>query len=113
MRWWALIALASLQACAKPDPLETRLNLVTCAPDTFMSKWSEKLDAKAFWVRETVALGMILERGWEFEDAIQQCREIPVGPDRQQCLAHVHGHRSSMGRCLQHSRRMCRQYGAC
>lgn len=111
----AWLALATLLAAPLALSADLRIDLVGCQPSGAVASLAERWDGKDFWAREHVTLQMALERKWEFEDAIDSCKisHATEPAEREACIAYVRGRYSSMIRCLQHAKRMCRHHGGC
>ena len=91
---------------------ELRLNMSTCEPDGIVSTWKERSDPRDFWVSQAVVLEIELEE-MNLNSVEQECSGERTQSDRIRCMEYKRTIRQSAQRCLNVSRRRCRENGAC
>jgi hypothetical protein len=108
---FALMVLSFSHAAMALD-YELRLNMSTCEPDGIVSSWKERSNPRDFWVSQKVVLDNELER-MRHRSVEQECSDVGTQSDRIRCMEYKKTIRQSAQRCLNVSRRRCRENGAC
>ena len=90
---------------------ELRIELVRCEPSGMPAIISEKWNPKAFWIEQHVLIEMSLERRWEYDDIMADCRTEKDPIDRERCSSYYRNNREALVKCLRTTARMCRLHG--